>query len=161
MISFLSLQTLTQKQLVGKSTRMSLVNNKTPMLWKSFMQERKSIQHTIGTDLYSLQVYDKLYYENFSPQAEFTKYALIEVSDFETIPEGMERFELESGLYAVFMYKGLPQDFKEAFQYIFYHWLPNSEYELDHRPHFEVLGTTYNPTDKESEEAVWIPIKTR
>ncbi|MEM6717767.1 MAG: GyrI-like domain-containing protein [Bacteroidota bacterium] len=159
MITFLSLQTLPQKQLVGKSTRMSLIDNKTPMLWKSFMQERQQIQNAVGTDLYSLQVYDELYFDNFNPQTEFTKYALIEVADFTTIPENMERFTLDSGLYATFMYKGLPQNFSEAFQYIFYTWLPNSEYELDNRPHFEVLGTKYNPTSKASEEEIWIPIR--
>ncbi|MEM6685276.1 MAG: GyrI-like domain-containing protein [Bacteroidota bacterium] len=161
MISTPTLHTLPQKKLVGKSKRMSLLQNTTPILWKSFMQQRDRIQHTVGTDLYSLQVYDALYFEDFSPQTEFTKYALTEVTDFETIPNEMECFVLEGGLYAVFIYKGLPENFAEAFQYIFYTWLPNSDYELDHRPHFEVLKTTYNPTHEESEEAVWIPIKTR
>jgi AraC family transcriptional regulator len=160
MISTPTIQTLPQKKLVGKSMRMSLLQNTTPQLWKSFMQERKNIQNAVGTDLYSLQVYDDFYFQNFSPQTEFTKYALAEVSNFDMIPEHMEAFTLESGLYAVFIYQGLPQDFQEAFQYIFYTWLPNSEYTIDHRPHFEVLGATYNPTHKESEEEVWIPIKT-
>jgi AraC family transcriptional regulator len=159
MISTPTIQTLPQKKLAGKSMRMSLLQNTTPLLWKSFMQERKNIQNAVSSDLYSLQVYDDMYFQEFSPQTEFTKYALTEVSNFEHIPETMETFVLESGLYAVFIYQGLPQDFREAFQYIFHTWLPNSEYELDHRPHFEVLGAKYNPTHKESEEEVWIPIK--
>lgn len=159
MLSTPSVQILAEKKLIGKSAQMSLLQNTTPLLWKNFMQERKSIQNTIGNHLYSLQVYDKMYFTDFNPQTKFTKYALTEVSDFESIPKNMECFTLKSGLYVVFRYKGLPQNFAEAFQFIFHEWLPNSEYELDHRPHFEVLGEKYNPTSEESEEEIWIPIK--
>ena len=159
MITAPTIQTLPQKKLVGKSIRLSITDNKTRVLWKSFMQNRKKIHHTVGEDLYSLQVYDPLYFKQFNPQKEFTKYALIEVSDFNDIPTDMEAFTLESGLYAVFIYKGLPQDFHKMANYIFSQWLPNSSYALDNRPHFEVLGSSYNATSTESEEEVWIPIK--
>lgn len=155
-----TIQTLPQKKLIGKSARMSLVQNTTPILWKSFMQNRRSVKNAVGTDLYSIQVYDdSLYFINFNPQTEFTKYAMTEVSGFETIPEGMETLTIESGLYAVFIYTGLPQDFAQMANYIFSEWLPNSEYSLDDRPHFEVLGEKYIPASEDSEEKVWIPIK--
>ncbi|WP_298513317.1 GyrI-like domain-containing protein [uncultured Kordia sp.] len=157
-----TIQTLPQKKLMGKSMRMSLVENTTPILWKSFMQNRKSVKNTVGTDLYSIQVYDDiLYFRNFNPQTEFTKYAMTEVSSFDTIPEGMESLTIDAGLYAVFIYKGLPQDFSKMANYIFSQWLPNSEYMLDNRPHFEVLGNKYKPASEDSEEEVWIPIKNK
>ena len=155
-----TIQTLPQKKLIGKSARMSLVQNTTPVLWKSFMQHRKSVKNTIGTDLYSIQVYDDTsYFRNFNPQTAFTKYAMTEVSSFDTIPEDMEALTIEAGLYAVFIYKGLPQHFAKMATYIFSQWLPNSEYALDNRPHFEVLGDKYKPASEDSEEEVWIPIK--
>ncbi|WP_046758714.1 GyrI-like domain-containing protein [Kordia jejudonensis] len=155
-----TIQTLPQKKLIGKSARMSIIQNTTPVLWKRFMQNRKSVKNTIGTDLYSIQIYDDLsYFKNFNPHTEFTKFAMIEVTDFEEIPDEMESLIIESGLYAVFIYSGLPQDFPAFANYIFGEWLPNSEYELDNRPHFEVLGEYYNPTSKNSQEEVWIPIK--
>ncbi|MEP1984886.1 MAG: GyrI-like domain-containing protein, partial [Maribacter dokdonensis] len=40
-------------------------------------------------------------------------------------------------------------------------WIPNSEYQLDGRPHFEVLGAKYKNNDPNSEEEVWIPIKAK
>ncbi len=154
-----TIQTLPQKKLIGKSARMSLVENTTSMLWRSFMQNRKTIKNAIGTDLYSIQVYeDTSYFQNFNPQTEFTKFAMIEVTDFDVIPDEMETLTIASGLYAVFIYKGLPQGFPVLANYIFSEWLPNSNYELDHRPHFEVLGENYNPTSENSEEEVWIPI---
>lgn len=38
-------------------------------------------------------------------------------------------------------------------------WLPASDYNLDNRPHFEVLGEKYKNNDPTSEEEIWIPIK--
>ena len=155
-----TIQTLPQKKLIGKSARMSLMQNTTPVLWKRFMQNRKVIKNAIGTDLYSIQVYDDIsYFRNFNPQTMFTKLAMTEVTDFSLIPDEMETLTIESGLYAVFIYKGLPQGFPALANYIFGEWLPNSIYDLDHRPHFEVLGENYNPSDENSQEEVWIPIK--
>ena len=70
----------------------------------------------------------------------------------------MEAFILTGGLYAVFDYKGLNTD-HSIYQYIFGTWLPNSDYVLDNRPHFEILGDKYKNNDPTSEEEIWIPIK--
>lgn len=154
------IELLPEKKLVGKSLRMSLANNKTPELWRSFMPERKMIKNTVSSDFFSIQVYDKsLDFKDFNAQTEFTKYAMVETSKFETIPEEMETLILSSGLYAVFIHKGSAKDFYKTSQYIFGQWLPNSDYELDQREHFEVLSETYKNNDPNSEEEVWIPIK--
>ena len=83
---------------------------------------------------------------------------MIQVADFNTIPQGMETFELPGGLYAVFHYKGNTANAAEVFRYILQEWLPQSGYELDNRPHFEVLGEKYSNCSDESEEEIWIPI---
>jgi AraC family transcriptional regulator len=156
------IEILSKKKMVGKSIRMSLANNKTAELWGSFMPHRNKINNTIGTDLYSIQVYDpSLNFKDFNPTIEFTKYAMIETSEFESIPVGMETRVLVGGLYAVFKHKGLVSAFPKTAQYIFGEWLPNSTYELDQREHFEVLGAKYRNNDENSEEEVWIPIKNR
>ena len=89
---------------------------------------------------------------------KFEKWAAIEVSNFDNVPDEMETYTLESGLYAVFNYKGLNTD-NRIFIYIFGTWLPNSDYLIDGRPHFEVLGDKYRNGDSSSEEEIWIPIK--
>lgn len=152
------IEIVAEKKMIGKRMKMSLTNNKTGELWRSFMPRRKEIQNNIGTDFYSLQVFDPSYFDNFNPNTEFEKWALIEVSDFDTVPNDMEIFLLESGLYAVFSYKGSSAD-NSIFQYIFTTWIPNSIYSLDNRPHFEVLGEKYKNNDPSSEEEIWIPIK--
>ncbi|MDQ3110072.1 MAG: GyrI-like domain-containing protein [Bacteroidota bacterium] len=153
------IEPFTEKKLLGKRVIMSLADNKTGKLWKSFMQCRKEIQNNIGTDLYSVQVYKNDYFEKFDPAAKFEKWATIEVTDFDNVPEGMQTFIIPAGLYAVFLYKGNSSKATETFQYIFGTWLPSSIYKLDTRPHFEVLGEKYKNGDPDSEEEIWIPIR--
>ena len=156
------IEELPKKILIGKSLKMSLVNNKTPQLWKSFMTEKSAIDNTIGTNLYSIQVYhDVHYFENFKPETEFTKWAAIEVEDHNTIPIGFTPFILESGRYAVFSHKGDAIEFQKSMQYIFGVWMPQSEFELDDRPHFELLGEKYKNNSPDSEEEIWLPVRKR
>ena len=153
------IKTITEKKLIGKSVKMSLADNKTFQLWKSFMPRRKEIMNNLTTELFSMQVYEPSYdFKNFDLSAVFEKWAAIEVSDFDAIPDEMESYLLVGGLYAVFHYKGLNTDTK-IFQYIFGTWLPNSEYVLDNRPHFEILGEKYKNNDPDSEEEIWIHVK--
>ena len=136
--------------------KMSLSNNKTGELWRSFMPRRREIKNNLTSEMFSMQVYDRLI--NFTDLSqEFEKWAAVEVTDFNTIPDDMESFELPGGLYAVFFYKGLSTD-TQIFRYIFGTWLPGSSYVLDGRPHFEILGEKYRNNDPNSEEEIWIPI---
>lgn len=155
---FLRVEILKEKKLIGKRITMSLANNKTGELWKSFMPRRNEIKNAISSDFFSLQTYSPDYFKIFNPHNEFEKWALVEVSDTKEIPTEMEVFDLPCGLYAVFFYKGLNTD-PSIFQYIFSEWLPKSEYNSDDRPHFEILGAKYKNNDPESEEEIWIPIK--
>lgn len=153
------IETLAEKKLVGQRVQMSLVNNQTRALWQGFMSRRKELANTVGTDFYSMQIYPSSYFMNFSPANAFEKWATVEVSSFNDIPEGMESIILPGGLYAVFLYKGLPAEAGKFFQYIFGVWIPASEYDLDDRPHFEVLGEKYKNDSPDSEEEIWIPVR--
>ena len=152
------IETISEKKLVGKRLTMSLADNKTGDLWKSFIPRVKEITNTLTSDFTSLAVYRSTYFVDFSPINEFEKWATIEVSGFENILNDLETFKLTGGLYAVFDYKGSSND-PSIFQYIFGTWLPNSDYLLDDRPHFEVLGEKYKNADPNSEEEIWIPIR--
>lgn len=157
---FLRTEVIKEKKLVGKHARMTLAGDGTRSLWQSFMPRRQELANRLGNDLYSLQVYDpSLDFSTFNPNTVFDKWALAEVADFSAIPDGMEAFTLEPGLYAVFLHKGMPQNFAGTFHYIFGTWLPASDYLLDNRPHFEILGEKYRNDDPASEEEVWIPIR--
>ena len=148
-----------EKKCVGTTIEMSLALPKNQELWGSFMPRRKEISNPVSTDLISLSVYKPDYFNPFNPAALFTKWALIEVTDYNSVPNTLERFTIESGLYAVFLHRGTTDTFYKTSQYIFETWLPNSSYELDNRPHFELLQGGHINGAPDSEEEVWIPIK--
>jgi AraC family transcriptional regulator len=155
-----AIKKLEETRLIGTSVRMSFANNKTKVLWQNFMQRRKEIVNSVGTELYSIELYNDLsFFKNFSPLKEFEKWAAVKVTDFNFIPESMNTLTIPSGEYAVFHYKGKPSEAQATYQFIYGQWLPNSEYQLDDRPHFALMGENYKGEHPDSEEEFWIPIK--
>jgi AraC family transcriptional regulator len=147
-----------ERKLIGKRLVMSFEDYKVAELWKSFMPNKQEINNNISNDLISMTIYNPNHFLNFSPTYEFEKWATVEVSNFDKIPADMETFTLSGGLYAVFDYKGLNTD-DSIYRYIFGEWITNSGYDLDDRPHFEILGDKYKNNDPTSEEEIWIPVK--
>lgn len=156
------IEEISEKKLIGNRLVMSLSEDRTKELWRGFMTRRKEIGNPVTTDLISMQVYDRLLsFSEFNDTTQFEKWAVVEVEDYKDLPSDMESYTLLGGLYAVFVHKGLPSDFPKMAQYIYGEWLPKSDYELDHREHFEVLGDKYRNNDPSSEEEIWVPIKRR
>lgn len=138
---------------------MSFVSNRTMELWKNFMPRRKEITNAVGTELYSVELYNGTgFFENFNPANEFEKWAAVEVSNFDSLPEGMDTLIIPEGEYAVFHYKGKPSEAQETYRFIYSQWIPGSAYKLDNRPHFALMGEKYKGEDPESEEEFWIPV---
>lgn len=149
------IEIIKSKKLVGFSVATSFQDDKTSIIWRQFMRRRNEIVSRISNQLFSLQIYP----ENFTINQSFTKYALTEVSDFENVLDDFETFELESGKYLVFNYKGKAKNGPEIFRYIFQNFIPENQFEVDNRPHFEIFGDDYNPNSDSAEEEIWIPIK--
>ena len=155
------IETLDLKKLIGKSMQMSAEADRTAELWRNFMPDRHKIKNSVNDNLYSLQIYPPDYFLNFDWSSIFTKYAMCEVSSFDNLPEGMETLTLPGGLYVVFLYKGPASNGSRIFEYIFAEWLPASDYLIDSRPHFELLGENYSNSAADSEEEIWIPVKAK
>jgi len=154
------IQTSSEKKLIGRRLVMSFADYTVSELWKRFAPGRKEIKNALTKNMLSVAVYAPNHFIDFKPTNEFEKWAAVEVSNFDNIPSEMETFVLPAGLYAVFNHKGLSTD-NSVYQYIFGTWLPGSDYILDNRPHFEVLGEKYKNNDPASEEEIWIPIKSK
>lgn len=153
------IETIASKTLYGISMEMSFAENKTAILWRSFMQMREEFQEPINLDLVSLQVYPEHFFKEFNPQKTFRKYALVELEEVQHLPENAEKFELSAGRYLVIDFKGDGARFQEMFLYVLNTLLPTLGYKMDNRPHFEILGEKYKNMDPQSEEEVWIPIQ--
>ncbi len=144
---------------IGKKIKNTFEQDKTVELWRSFMPNRNEIKNKIGKELYSIENYPAGFFNDFNPEAEFEKWAAVEVHNFNAIPDGMGTFTSPGGLYAAFLHIGTAAEGSKTYKYIFEEWLPNSIYYLDKRPHFAVMGEKYRPDDPDSEEEVLIPIK--
>lgn len=145
------------RQLLGLSVKMSVAEPKISELWQSFGPKIPAIENRLNADRISMNIYPPAYFSAFNPQLEFEKWAAVEVSDFKEIPPGLQPFTIPAGLYVVFHYQGSSDD-PRVYQYIFTEWLNKSQFQLDARPHFEVLGSRYRNLDPNSEEDIWIPI---
>lgn len=150
-----------ERHFAGNRLMMSFAENRTGELWQSFMPRRKEIANVAGTELYSMEVYPPGFFEAFDPNTEFEKWAAVQVSSFEGLPEGLETLTVPAGQYAVFIHRGPASEAIITYTYIFQTWLPRSEFALDARPHFAVMGEKYKNEDPDSEEEIWIPVSRR
>jgi len=154
--------TISEKKIVGMQSKISFAEmaSSTTKLWQSFMPNKNQISHIANPNLWSIQVFGpSLKLEEINPNTVFDKWAAAEVISFENIPKNMKTMLIPKGMYAVFIHHGPASTFYKTSQYIFEEWLPNSDYQIDNRPHFEIMKSDYNPNSMEAQETVWIPIK--
>lgn len=155
------IRTLDEKLFTGRKIEMSYAINKTTELWRSFMPSLKKIKNRLGVEFYSIEIYPTGFFKAINPETPFEKWAAVEISSNENIPEDFETIISPEGLYAVFTYKGTAVDAFSFYHYIFKTWLPKSEYILDDRPHFAIMGEKYKNNDPESEEEICIPVRSK
>ncbi|WP_445384049.1 GyrI-like domain-containing protein [Robiginitalea sp. IMCC44478] len=144
--------------LIGIHCEMSIAESKTGELWKRFMPYKKQIENHIPDLHYSVEIYPTGYFDHFDPQRLFVKWAAVAAQPESSPPESMESLSIPGGLYAIFRYKGRPEEASSFYWYIFSEWLPQSDYQLDHRPHFSLMGKEYRNADPQSEEDIYIPV---
>ena len=114
-----------ETKFIGKNLSFTYTDYRAFELWSSFMPRRNEIRNAIGKDLFNIQINPENF--DFNPQTEFVKWAVVPVSDFDFLPEGMQSLIVEEGLYAVFNHIGDASKARETFGYIFGVWLTNSE----------------------------------
>lgn len=152
------LKEIPTKQIIGLNSELNLLGDQIKELWKAFMPRKKEINNLLNSNLYAIQIYPLNYDGN--PNSDFTMWVGAEVSNFNKLPKGLASFSLPGGKYAVFTHKGTGEDFPKSMGYIFGKWLPNSTFQLDSRPHFNLMGPKYlGENNPNSEEEIWIPIK--
>ncbi|WP_347922947.1 effector binding domain-containing protein [Pontimicrobium sp. SW4] len=146
--------------IVGMKANMSFeaISEETGKLARQFMPRLKEINNRVDDYTLSLQNYDDFNFSKVSPIMTFEKWVGIEVTNFNNVPIGMEILTINPGNYLVIDFKDSMQEFVKNWHYIHSQWLPNSEFKLDNRPHFEKLGPSYSPINAVNEEEIWIPV---
>ncbi len=79
-----------------------------------------------------------------------------EVESLESIPDGMERWEVPAQTYAVF--PCTLKSIHETYQYIFKTWLPQSKYERADGPDFEFYSEEIDPDTGKEDLFIYMPV---
>ena len=135
------------------------ISQVTRQLAKQFMPRLDEVKFRKDTFTLSLQNYTHFDFKNFNPNEVFEKWIGVEVTNINDVPQSMQTLSISLGRYLVIDFKGSISDFIKLWRDIHSSWLPNSEFELDNRPHFERLPPSYSPTQNVNEEEIWIPVK--
>ena len=153
------LENIPAKIIAGQRLTMSFSQNQTGVLWQRFMPRRSEIRNQVNESFYSIEIYPDLFFESFTPNAEFEKWAGIEVKQNIDQPAGIEPLIIPGGLYAVFTHRGPASTGPKTYQYIFAVWIPASDFVIDNRPHFALMDDRYKHEQQDSEEEIFIPVK--
>lgn len=143
---------------MGVHLQISIAENHTGLLWQQVMPFVKRNFGGRHVDLYSVELYPSNYFMQFDQFLSFEKWAAMTYDVVETIPEGWEVLEIPAGLYVVFTYRGDLESAPTFYGKIFGEWIPQSVYDVDHRPHFALMGEKYIHDHPDSEEEIWVPI---
>jgi AraC family transcriptional regulator len=126
-------------------------NNEIPKLWETLNPRVREIKARVDN-----QVAYGISANMDQNTGAFDYIAGFEVSSSEEIPEGMVRFDVPGGKYAVFR-TTLPR-LGETFMHAYRTWAPQSGYQLTGGPDFELYDEAFDPRDPSSEFDVFIPI---
>ncbi|MEY8847926.1 GyrI-like domain-containing protein [Psychroserpens sp. XS_ASV72] len=153
-------EVIPNRYIAGMRTKTCMVHimKDTQDIAKQFMPRRHEVNHRIGNHVFSIQNFGPDF-SPANPHSEFEKWIGIEVSEIDALPKDIKSFVIPTGTYAVFDYKGSMKDFSAFRARIFQEWLPNSDYILDDRPHFEIVDENYRKDLNNTEESVWIPVQ--
>jgi AraC family transcriptional regulator len=145
-------------KLSGMSLEMSFANDRTAELWRTFMTLLQS--KNARPLLYNIQLYPQDFFRGVDVGRSFQKWACVEAA--QEVPTALstvcKELIIPSGLYACFHYRGSSQRAAEVFSYILGEWIPQSNYRVEYRPFYELLGENYAANDDRSEEEIRIPI---
>ena len=155
----LGLVDLASLSLAGKSVKMCMAENQTEVLWTGFMKELMPLQKGVRPDnLYSVEVFPEvMLLKDFTPRTVFQKQATMEAQ------EAPPQMKLESlpkieGKYLKLIYEGPVSSYHEFAAQLFGVILPEIDLEVDDRPHFNRMTSTYLGEHPKSQEEVFVPV---
>lgn len=135
---------------VGMKYRGRNEHGEIPALWGQFMPHVGEISEPVDLSIYYgvMGNYDMA-------TGEFDYVAGAEVLPDTAVPEGMERWNVPPGTYAVITFPF--SKLMEAIGHIHNTWLPASGYRHTGGPEYEYYGPAFEPEDPNSEMQFYMP----
>lgn len=137
---------------VGMKYRGKNENKEIPQLWSQFLPRVSEIQNITDHDLcFGVE-------DNYDEVAdEFDYLACIPVSHVETLPAGMERWDIPANTYAIFPTN--LQKITDTYHYIYESGLADAKLERGTGPEFEYYDETFDAKDPNSTFYLYVPVK--
>jgi len=124
-----------------------------PKLWSRFIPRAQEIKSRAAAASLGLCIS-----EGFD-DCKFAYLACVEVSNADSIPEGMVARSVPASKYLVFTHKGSVDELGKTYDFIYGTYIPNSTYEIASMVDFELYDERFNPNSPDSELDIYIPIK--
>lgn len=163
MVSPLKIVKIPAWKMLGMSIYSDVLSINPSRLWQKFMPEVKHLQPCrFDRNLYAVQYFDDPPNgRGYGPETKMQFWAGVRIkNDPESLPEGIHKFEIDPGTYAVFIHTGPAARFPETMRSILEDWLPASDYQLAHRAQFQLMPPDYKgPLHPEAREEVWVPVE--
>lgn len=147
-----------QLRLIGVKKEMSMLDNMTGEIARTFMQGYIAAKGSKPVPSYAVDYYPDNYFQDFDPSRPFEKAIAATADLFTQLLEGFTELSVPAGKYAVFNYKGKPSEAKIFFQELYTQYLPSVGLGLDSHPHLALMDEEYLGEHPESEELIFIPV---
>jgi len=127
-----------------------------PSMWMKLMQVENQIKNRAN----NTEAWGASYNMDYSGDSfSFTYFAGYEVTDTETVPEGMVAHVAPASKYAKFSHFGPLENLSQTYTYIYSHWLPTSGYKEGNGNELEMYNQKFNPNGEGSEMFIFVPIQ--
>ncbi len=143
---------------IGTSCMSTMQNNVIPQLWGEFSKVCASIPN-ISNPGTALGICSSPEGVEVNENTPFKYLACMEVSSFETIPEGMETCEVPEAEYAVFEHHGALDTLDKTYEAIYNGWFSKGEYQHAWNYDFELYDGRFKFGESDSIFEIWIPVK--
>ena len=122
-----------------------------PPLWTEFLRRVDELGTGFSEALGVVQI---------PPDGEETLHylACIEAEGNLPLPSGFQALDLSAGRYAVFEHRGDAKLLDHTVNYIYSHWLLNSDYHHTGAPDIELYGARYSPESDDSVVHYAVPV---
>lgn len=135
-------------EVLGMKYRGKNEKKEVPELWEAFVPRMGEIKNRVDPKI-SYGVMDGFDRET----GEFDYIACVEVTPSDEGPSGMEGVKIPDQTYAVF--KSTLPTIRQAFDYAYREWFPQSGYERSPGPEFELYGDEFH---KDQTIYIYIPL---
>lgn len=123
--------------------------------WLEFNKRKSEIKNRLGKTSFGIAKSEGKY----NTENMMRYLAVVEVSEYEDIPEGFSTYTIPKTTYAAFENKGLGNTTVHTITYIYGTWLPQSKFKRSAGDDMEIFDSRFDLNDENSVSKYLIPVQ--